>query len=945
MSTLHPIQDGQKQVSSPARTLEVNGQRLTVHASPLSRLADVLRDELGLTGTKIGCNAGDCGACTVLLDGHQVCACLTPLGQTTGKHVITVEGLAKNGKLNALQQSFQKHGAAQCGICSPGMLMAATDLLSRKKRPTESDIQEALGGVLCRCTGYRKIIDAILDVSRRSPAAVVPPAGAAVGARALKVDGPPKLNGQEFYGADRIPSDALWLRAIRSPHHHAKFELGDLDAFRRTHPGLTHILSARDIPFNAFGIYPDIKDQPALADGVVRFRGEAVIALVGSRTVIEAIDEQTLPILWTPLEPVMGLDAAMDPAATQVLPNRPGNLLQDGGVRCGDTASAFTECAAVAEGEFETTFVEHAYIEPEAGWARRVGEGDTAELHVHVTTQTPYMDRDELANVMRLPAERVRIIPTACGGGFGGKLDMSVHPLIGVAAWITGRTVACVYTRTESMASTTKRHPSRIHARFGCDAQGRLQACEVDALFDTGAYASWGPTVATRVPIHAMGPYRVPHVQTRGRGYFTHCHPAGAFRGFGVPQGAIAHEAMLDALADQIGMDRLEIRLRNALRKGDATASGQILTHSAGLVQCLEALQPHWRKARQDHASFNRTARADGRQLRRGVGVGCMWYGIGNTSLSNPSTMRLGISAKGKLTLYNGAVDIGQGSNTILIQIAADALGLPMRDVEWVMGDTGRTADAGKTSASRQTFVSGKAVELAARQLRENIFRAAGAPDNEWTDRRFALSLEGAAIVFRRDGITHRLALSALPADANGDVLHAEGRFDPPTEPLDENGQGVPYASYAFAAQMAEVEIDLELGTTRVLRVVAAHDVGRAINPTQVEGQIHGGTAQGLGLALMESYVPGRTENLHDYLIPTIGDIPPIECVLVEDPEPLGPYGAKGVGEPGLIPTAPAILGAIDDACGVRMHSLPVLPHKLHAALRKQAMRSTKSSR
>ena len=276
--------------------------------------------------------------------------------------------------------------------------------------------------------------------------------------------------------------------------------------------------------------------------------------------------------------------------------------------------------------------------------------------------------------------------------------------------------------------------------------------------------------------------------------------------------------------------------------------------------------------------------------------------------------MRLGISAKGKLTLYNGAVDIGQGSNTILIQIAADALGLPMRDVEWVMGDTGRTADAGKTSASRQTFVSGKAVELAALQLRENIFRAAGAPDNEWADRRFALSLEGAAIVFRRDGITHRLSLSTLPADANGDVLHAEGRFDPPTEPLDSDGQGIPYASYAFAAQMAEVEIDLELGTTRVLRVVAAHDVGRAINPTQVEGQIHGGTAQGLGLALMESYVPGRTENLHDYLIPTIGDIPPIECVLVEDPEPLGPYGAKGVGEPGLIPTAPAILGAIDDS-------------------------------
>jgi CO/xanthine dehydrogenase Mo-binding subunit len=302
-----------------------------------------------------------------------------------------------------------------------------------------------------------------------------------------------------------------------------------------------------------------------------------------------------------------------------------------------------------------------------------------------------------------------------------------------------------------------------------------------------------------------------------------------------------------------------------------------------------------------------------------------MWYGIGNTALSNPSTMRIGLSTDGVLTLYNGAVDIGQGSNTTLTQIAADAVGLPMSQFKLVMGDTDRTADAGKTSASRQAFVSGKAAELAGLDLRRKLFAAAGAPEGEWLDRNYALALEGRSVVFRRDGIGHRVRIQ--------NEIVGEGSFDPPTKPADENGQGVPYATYAFAAQVAVVEVDLELGTTKVLQICAAHDVGRAINPIQVEGQIQGGAVQGLGLALMEEYVPGRTENLHDYLIPTIGDVPAMRCILVEDPEPLGPHGAKGVGEPGLIPTAPAILGAIHHATGVRMREIPVLPHRLLAAL------------
>jgi CO/xanthine dehydrogenase Mo-binding subunit len=296
--------------------------------------------------------------------------------------------------------------------------------------------------------------------------------------------------------------------------------------------------------------------------------------------------------------------------------------------------------------------------------------------------------------------------------------------------------------------------------------------------------------------------------------------------------------------------------------------------------------------------------------------------------IANPSTMRVGLRPEGRVMFYNGAVDIGQGSNTILVQVLADALGLPMGAIDYVMGDTDLTPDAGKTSASRQAFVSGNAARIAGERLRERMIALAEArPDAR-------LRLERGALIAADVEGEKRVDLTELPSDRAGDVLAAEGSFNPPTVPLDGDGQGVPYATYAFAAQLAEAEVDLELGTTRLLRIVAAHDVGRAINPTQVEGQIHGGIAQGIGFALMEEYHAGKTENLHDYLIPTVGDVPPIEVILVEDREPLGPYGAKGVGEPALIATAPAIFSAIAHATGVRVRHAPATPDRLRAALR-----------
>ncbi len=903
---------------SPAESLGfvVNGRAISVLADPAVRLADLLRDGLGLTGTKIGCNAGDCGACTVLIDGRQACACLVPAARVAGTSVTTVEGLATSEFLHPLQLAFLRHGAAQCGICTPGMLLAAADLLARNPAPDTGAVMDALGGVLCRCTGYRTIIDAVLDV-----AGVSPPATGEVGARVPRVDGIPKVTGTELFGADALPDEpCLSLRAIRSPHPHADFTIGDLGPLHARHPGLLRVLTAADIPGrNLYGIYPTGKDQPVLAERHVRHRGEPVCALLGDPDTIASIRDEEVPIAWQPRPPV-SLDTAA--AAPPLHAHAPGNVLCRGRLARGDAAAALSASAIRADIAIETGFVEHAYIEPEAGYARRVGD----RVEIHACTQTPYMDRDELAPILGLDPSQVRVVPTAVGGGFGGKLDLSLQPLACIAAWATGRPVRTVYTRRESMAATTKRHPARIRAEAAADADGRLTALRFHGDYNTGAYASWGPTVANRVPVHATGPYRVPAALCTTAAIHTTDPPAGAFRGFGVPQAAIATEALMDMLADRLGLDPLEFRVRNALRAGDATASGQVLPQGSALPECLEALRPRWQALRAAAAAANR---APGPR-RRGVGIACMWYGIGNTGMSNPSEMAIGLTAAGRAVLFCGAVDIGQGSNTVMLQIAAAALGVPLDALDLVAGDTDRTLDSGKTSASRQTFVSGNAARLAAEALRGEILRRANAGPGA------RLALRPGAVEVTHDGITTRLDLAALPEDSDGLVLRGVGRFDPPSSMPDADGQGSPYATYAFAAQIAEVEVDTGLGTVAVRRIVAAHEVGRAINPALVEGQIHGGIAQGLGLALMEEFIPGRTENLHDYLIPTIGDVPEIETMLIEQPDPLGPFGAKGVGEPALVATAPAILNAIAHATGVRVTRIPATPDRVLAALRAQ---------
>jgi CO/xanthine dehydrogenase Mo-binding subunit len=711
------------------------------------------------------------------------------------------------------------------------------------------------------------------------------------------------------------------LRVIRSPYDRAAFQFGDLRAYVSANSGLHAVFTAKDVPGrNCFGVIPQFADQPVFAEKEVRFRGEAVAGVVGEPEAMAKFDASTFPVTWTELPALTTIDDSLRPDALRLHEKLPDNVLVRGRVVRGDVQAAFAKADVTVEAEFETGFIEHAYIEPEAGFARRVGD----RIEVQACTQAPYSDRRDIAAILGIEESAVRIVPTAVGGGFGSKLDLSMQPFIAVAAWHLRRPVKIVYSRAESIRSTTKRHPSRIRCKAGATHDGKLLAMDFCGEFNTGAYASWGPTVAGRVPIHASGPYKVPNYRGVTSAVHTHLVPAGAFRGFGVPQATIAQEQLYDELAEKLAMDRLEFRIQNALDNDSANSTGQVMAEGVGIRACLKALRARWQESRRTACAFNSNGHEP---LRRGVGVAGMWYGCGNTSLPNPSTVRVGLQRNGRIALHQGAVDIGQGSNTVIAQICAEALGAPIEKFDLLSGDTDITPDCGKTSASRQTFVSGKAAHMAGTALRKAILRLTGGCECA------KIQFEDGALMVEEDGKKRSIELNELALDEGGYVVSAEETFDPPTKPLDKDGQGSPYAVYGFGAHLAEVEVDSELGTVKVLGILAAHDVGRAINPTLIEGQIEGGVAQGLGMALMEEFFPGKGENLHDYLIPTFGDVPPVESILIEEASSIGPFGAKGIGEHAMIPTAPAILNAIYDAIGVRIRKIPATPDRVRAAI------------
>jgi CO/xanthine dehydrogenase Mo-binding subunit len=746
-----------------------------------------------------------------------------------------------------------------------------------------------------------------------------------IGVEIPKVDALEKVLGQARYGADLFTDEPLHLKVIRSTKPHAIIVRIEMEEALKV-GGVERIFTAIDIPGkNLIGTIT--KDQPVLTSERVRYIGDP-IALVAAKTP-ESAEEgaKKINIFYRDLSTVNDPEEALKLHAPLIHEN--GNLLIECHIIKGDVQAGFREAEVIVEEDYETTWIDHAYMEPDAGMAYLDDQG---RITIICPTQNVHYDQKEVSAVLGLPLERVRIIQCATGGGFGGRLDITIQCFLGLAVFHLKKPVRILYSREEVFQVISKRHPLKIRYRSAAKSDGKLTATEVDILGDTGAYASYGATVAIRSAIHATGPYQVPHVKVRSRMAYTN-HPwSGAMRGFGVPQMAFAHESQMDLLAQALAMDPIEIRLKNALIPGTETATGQTLMASVGIGETLRKVK-EWR----DKISFFKT-NPNRPYIRRGIGVGSMWYGIGNTGISNPSTAQVEIDPEGEIRLFIGTADIGQGSDTALLQIASEALDLKLNEIRLIKADTSMATDAGATSASRQTYITGNAILQAVKNLKQEILKEAG----RFFD-------EDESDLFIEDGeVKHRLKLCfSIPirevVRKGGRVLRGEGYFDPETTKLDpKTGQGTPYATYAFATHLAEVEVDTETGKVKVNRVVASHDVGRAIHPKNVIGQIIGGVATGMGFALMEEYVPGETTSFVNYLIPTSKDIPEVIPILVEENEPSGPFGAKGVGEPAIIPCAPAILNAIADAIGERIYHLPANLERILEAVQRGRSENSK---
>jgi len=732
--------------------------------------------------------------------------------------------------------------------------------------------------------------------------------------------------GCKAFSDDIRNRDALVLKVLRSNRPHAKIlDVAVAVALKR--PGVVGILTCKDVPGkNRHGLIN--KDQPLLSEDRVRFVGEPV-ALVAAedekaaQTAIEAIR-----VTYEDLPPVFDPEKALEDGAPTI--HHKGNLLFRRTLQKGDVTQEFARCHVVLKRSYSTPHLEHSYLEPDAGLGYVDQDGT---LVIYASTQNPHYDQKEVCEILGLEDDEVRVVQAATGGGFGSKLDLTVQGFIGLALYHFRRPVRLVFSREEAFLATTKRHPLKIEIETGAMRDGRVVAVRARVVCDTGAYASYGVAVVTRAAVHVTGPYQVDNVEVESLGVYTNNPVAGAMRGFGTPQMAFASESQMDILAHELGMDPLEIRKINALRPGGTTATGQKLSESVGFLKTLNAIEPHYRKARLQWKGNEPPG-----CYKKGIGLGAMMYGIGNTGVQNPSSSRVEIDEKGKMTLFTGAADIGQGASTILAQIVAEVLDVDPHKIRVVAADTGWTTSAGATSASRQTYISGNAVKEAAQKVLDVLLcEGVDVLKAPRTD----LVLKDGYVMGSGDSFG-KVSLKELAKRAHrkGRSLSRQGYFDPETTLLDlDTGQGDPYATYAFGCQLALVEVDELTGNVCVSEIVAAHDVGRAINPQNVEGQIEGGVAMGLGFALMEKYIPGATHTMGEYHIPTCLDMPRVTTIIIEDPEPTGPFGAKGVGEPALIPTAPAILNAITDALGERIYDLPADPERV----RETGIRSLKS--
>lgn len=928
--------------------LTVNGEEVTLPEQPDEMLSDLLRYRLKLTGTKIGCNEAECGTCTVLVNGLPVLSCNYPAAKAHGKQVVTIEGLAYQLKdarafqesvnLHPLQEAFITYGAVQCGFCIPGQLMTAFALLKRNEDPTEEDIKYALKDTLCRCAGYPTIIRAVqaaaqsLRTGEPVRASGIPASSnphKAVGTIQPRPDSVDKVNGCAIYSDDIQFTGMLHARVKRAMVPAAIVK--KIDASRaRMLPGVATVLTAEDIPGeHNHGLV--IKDWPTMV-GVgekIRTVGDAV-AIVAAETrqiatqALDLIDVEyeLLPVISDPIQ-------SHQPEAPAIHTN--GNLLKHIKVRKGDMEQGFSEADVILEHTFHTPIHDHAFMEPECSIARLTPEG---RMEIYVGSQIPYDDRNSVARALGVPETQVHVIGQLIGGGFGGKEDVAGQIHAALLANATGRPVKLLYDRQESLIAHPKRHATQIRVKVGAKRDGSLTAVESELYGDTGAYASLGEKVMTRATTHSAGPYEVPHVRADCYAMYTNNPPAGAFRGFGVVQSAFAVESLMDMLAEELGIDPVELRRKNALRLGSVTNTGQLLRNSVGLLECIEKVDAEMRRLSGGNP-FDSKIDPEAPHMRRAWGIAVAYK---NTGLGGGVPDKAGAEVElykdGTIEVRTSSAELGQGLPTVLQLIAAEELHVPTKMVHVLLSDTDLTPDGGPTTASRQTFVTGNAVREASQALLQLM--TSELAELYDISPEYIHYVEGLAQI---DGHALTMAQVAEKLISNGRKPLANITYwAPATQPLGQGGDM--HFAFSFAAQAAEVEVNTRTGEVSVLRLISANDVGYAINPLGLLGQIEGGAMMGVGHALTENFIvkDGHviTDRLARYRMAPITMTPEIISFIVEHPVPEGPYGAKGVGEIVTIPTAPAITNAIYHAVGVRVDRLPVDQEEILRGIRGQ---------
>jgi len=751
-----------------------------------------------------------------------------------------------------------------------------------------------------------------------------------VGTSARRPDGTPKVTGQFAYGSDLWMDDMIWGVTLRSPHPYAKISsigIGEALATGGVYAVLTHA----DVPGqNVCGL--ELADQPVLAGDVVRYQGEPVALVAADHPEIARQAAKKIAVQYEVLEPVTGASQALDPAAPKLHPQ--GNLVRHLKLRKGDPEPT---ADVVVTGTYSVGMQDQAFLGPEAGLAVPDGEGG---VDLYVATQWLHIDQRQICAALGLPPEQVRLVLAGVGGAFGGREDLSMHVHVCMLALHTGKPVKMVYNREESFFGHVHRHPAEMRFEHGATSDGRLVYVKAEILLDGGAYTSSTPAVVGNAGTMGIGPYLVPNVQVDTYGVYTNNPPCGAMRGFGSVQAAFAYEAQMDKLAAALGLDPVEVRCRNAMSQGCEAPTGQIVDSPAPVAELLSRLRemPLPEKAprpasgrgapdlRDLPGGVSNTTHGEG--VVRGVGYAVAYKNVGfSEGYDDYSTARVRLEVTGGeplVTVHTAAAEVGQGLVTIEQQICRTELGV---DHVVVHPKDTTVGSAGSTSASRQTYVTGGAVKAACERIGDRVL---GLAQRRLGRTVTGLRLAGGHVVSDAEG-----TLGSIAEIVGGEILEetVEWRHRP-THPVDpETGQGFAHVQYAFAAHRAVVDVDTDLGLVKVIELACTQDVGRAMNPQAVEGQIQGGTAQGLGLAIMEEIQvrDGRIANpsFTDYLIPTILDMPPMRIEVLEYPDPNAPYGLRGVGEPPTISSGPAVLAAIRAATGLDLSRIPVRPEHI----------------